>query len=80
VAQIELTEQALALTQRHAPVAFAHFEELIRSIALKSSGLGKYTNISHSDLPGSFVCTVVREPYFLADSLINEMYPNRFLY
>jgi HEXXH motif-containing protein len=79
-AQLQLTEEALTLIRRHAPLAFGHFQEIIRSVALKPPGVGNYTNISHSDLPGSFVCTVVRDPHWLADAFIHELYHNRLFF
>jgi hypothetical protein len=49
-------------------------------IALKPSGIGDYSNISHSDLPGSFVVTVANDPYLMADFFIHEFHHNRFFF
>jgi hypothetical protein len=78
--QVVLVSQALTLIKRHAADAYAQFQDTIRMIGLKPSNLGNYTNITHSDLPGSFVCTVVNDPYLMADSFIHELYHNRLFF
>jgi HEXXH motif-containing protein len=78
--QVDLTAQALELIRRHAPASFEHFREVIRLAALKPSELGDYSNISHSDLPGSFIVTVVKDPYVMADFFIHEFHHNRFFF
>jgi HEXXH motif-containing protein len=77
---LELTTQALQLLQRHSPETFRHFRDLIRLIALKSDEVGDYSNISHSDLPGSFVVTVTNDAYLMADFFTHEFYHNRFFF
>ncbi len=78
--RVRLTSEALELMHRHCPATFEHFREVIRLIALKPSGLGDYSNISHSDLPGSFVVSVVNDPYLMADFFIHEFHHNRFFF
>ena len=78
--QVGLTEQALNTIDRYAPASFQHLRTLMRAIALKPPGVGSYTNISHSDLPGSFVCTVIRNEYWMADAFIHEFYHNRLFF
>ncbi len=78
--QVSLTAQALELIHRHCPATFEHFCEVIRLIALKPSGIGDYSNISHSDLPGCFVVTVANDPYLMADFFIHEFHHNRFFF
>jgi HEXXH motif-containing protein len=75
-----LTAQALELMHRHCPKTFEHFREVIRLIALKPSEAGDYSNISHSDLPGSFVISVANDPYLMADFFIHEFHHNRFFF
>lgn len=75
-----LTSQALELIHRYCPDSFEHFRQLIRLIALKPSGIGDYSNASHSDLPGAFVITVAHDPYLMADFFIHEFYHNRFFF
>jgi HEXXH motif-containing protein len=77
---VSLTAQALELIHRHCPATFEHFCHVIRLIALKPSGIGDYSNISHSDLPGSFVVTVANDPYLMADFFIHEFHHNRFFF
>jgi len=78
--QTSLTAEALELIHRHCPKTFEHFREVIRLIALKPSEIGDYSNISHSDLPGSFVVSVANDPYMMADFFIHEFYHNRFFF
>ncbi len=68
---------ALRLMREHAPDTFSQFSEVIRYIALKPLGSGDYTNISHSDLPGTFIASRVENPYELADTFIHELHHNR---
>ncbi len=75
-----LTGQALELIHRHCPETFEHFRQVVRLIALKPSELGEYSNISHSDLPGSFAISVANDPYLMADFFIHEFHHNRFFF
>jgi len=77
---VTLTAKALELIHRHCPATFEHFCDVIRLIALKPSAVGDYSNISHSDLPGSFVVTVTNDPYLMADFFIHEFHHNRFFF
>ena len=77
---VDLTARALELIDRHCPATFEHFRKVIRLMALKSSEVGDYSNISHSDLPGSFVVTVANDPYLMADFFIHEFHHNRFFF
>ena len=78
--QLQLAEASLQLINRYVPDSFRHFRSLMRTIALKPPGIGDYTNISHSDLPGSFVCTVVPNEYWMADAFVHEFYHNRLFF
>lgn len=72
--------QALSLLDRYLPDTYAQFRSVMRYIALKPLLTGGYTNSSHSDLPGAFVCGIVHEPYELADGIIHEFYHNRLFF
>jgi HEXXH motif-containing protein len=74
---IPMTEEALRLVERHLPDAFNHICEFIRVIAFKPPQSGDYSNISYSDLPGSFVLGAMGEPYWIADGLVHETFHNR---
>ena len=78
--KVSLTSAALELIHRHSAVTFEHFSQVIRLIALKPSEIGDYSNISHSDLPGSFVVSVADDPYMMADFFIHEFHHNRFFF
>jgi HEXXH motif-containing protein len=77
---VGLVTDALGLLSHHTPETFAHFREVVRLIALKPDEIGDYSNISHSDLPGSFVITVAADPYMMADFFTHEFYHNRFFF
>ena len=72
--------QALSLIGRYQPETYSQFRNVMRYIALKPLRKGEYSNSSHSDLPGAFVCGIVHEPYELADGLIHEFNHNRLFF
>ncbi len=76
----ELAGRALGLIGRHTPEFFEHFRAIIRVIGLKPPSVGNFSNVSHSDLPGSFVCTVIRDPYWMAEGFIHELHHNRLFF
>ena len=61
--------------RRFQPVTFAHMEQGLHTIALRPSD-GTLFNISASELPGSFVCTVPADAYALAGAFIHEFHHN----
>jgi HEXXH motif-containing protein len=71
-------EAALALVRRHQPLSLEHFRRTIRVLALKPPMRGsKRDNVSHSDLPGSILMSIVPRPHHLADVCIHETHHNR---
>jgi HEXXH motif-containing protein len=78
--QIELLREALILLERHQPAALEHLRELVQVIALKPPAADKYSNVSFSDLPGAFILSAVRHPYWIADGLIHEFLHNRLFF
>ncbi len=72
--------RTLAVMQLHHRASFLQFRHVMRTVALKPRGSGTYTNISHSDLPGAFVASVVANPYELADTFIHELHHNRLFF
>ena len=77
---VNLVAETLALIERYQPAAYAQFRDVMRFIALKPQRTGNYTNISHSDLPGAFICGVVHEPLELGDTLLHEFHHNRLFF
>ncbi len=77
---VAVTSQALELLHRHLPQTFEHFSLIVRLIALKTSEAGEYSNVSHSDLPGSFIVSVANDPYMMADFFVHEFHHNRFFF
>lgn len=78
--QVGLVEDALALVERHHPLAFRHLREVVKLTALKPPAFGDYSNVSYSDLPGAFILSAVQEPYWIADGLIHELFHNRLFF
>ena len=86
---IDWTEMPLAFQSRHLstvveavdairqlqPMTFAHMEQALHTIALRPSDR-TFFNISASELPGAFVCTVPSDAYALASTFIHEFHHN----
>jgi HEXXH motif-containing protein len=67
---------ALAVIRRLQPATFAHLAAALHTIALKPPD-DNFANVSASELPGAFVCTVPpSEPYALASYFVHEFYHN----
>ena len=66
---------ALRTIRRFQPTTFRHMEEALHTIALRPND-GKPFNISASELPGSFVCTMPSDPFALAGAFIHEFHHN----
>ncbi len=73
----DLLARALQAIARHQPSTWQQLQQFLQVIALKPLTLGRYTNLTHSHLPGAFVCSAVAHPYELADTLIHEFHHNR---
>lgn len=68
---------ALAAIRRFQPETFLHISSALHTIALKPRDDTVLFNVSASELPGAFVCTIPpTEPYSLAGSFIHEFYHN----
>src|SRR5579872_1895079 len=80
VQQTELLREALALIERHQPATLEHMRELVQVIAFKPPGADEYSNVSFSDVPGAFILSAVRHPYWIADGLIHELLHNRLFF
>jgi HEXXH motif-containing protein len=78
--QTELLRDALTLLERHQPATLEHMRELVQVIAFKPPGADEYSNVSFSDLPGAFILSAVRHPYWIADGLIHELLHNRLFF
>ncbi len=77
---VTLVQEGLALVERHAPDALEQMRELVQVIAFKPPATADYSNVSFSDLPGAFILSAVREPYWMADALIHEFLHNRLFF
>jgi HEXXH motif-containing protein len=70
-------EAALRVLARHDPESFAQLGRLVRMISLQVCDPETYTNVTHSDLPGISLISVVQHPFFVADALIHELHHHR---
>jgi len=71
----KLVEDALEAIRRFQPMTFAHMAAGLHTIALKPED-ATFINVTASELPGAFVCTVPADPYVLASSFIHEFHHN----
>lgn len=76
----DLAGQTLEKMHLYAPRSFQQFRDMIQYIALKNMKTGDYTNLSHSELPGTFVASMVNNPYMLAETFIHELHHNRLFF
>jgi HEXXH motif-containing protein len=70
-----LVTDALSAIRRFQPSTFSHLAAGLRTIALKPYD-DILVNVTASELPGAFVCTVPSDPYALAASFIHEFHHN----
>jgi len=76
VQHVQVVTAALGAIGRLQPETFLHLASALHTIALKPRD-DELFNVSASELPGAFVCTVPPvEPYSLASSFIHEFYHN----
>lgn len=75
-----LVAESLGLMARHQPLAHSHFARLMRLVVMKPYGIAGYSNLSHSDLPGAAICSVIEDPYETTDTLVHELHHNRFFF
>lgn len=77
---LPLIRRAFDKVQRHHPESHAQMSESLRVVALKPLDCGSFTNMTHSDLPGAFILSVVDDPWELADTIIHEFHHNRLFF
>jgi HEXXH motif-containing protein len=70
-----LVSEALTAIRQYQPMTFEHLIAGLHTLALKPED-GSFVNVSASELPGAFVCTVPVDPYLLASSFIHEFHHN----
>jgi len=70
------TADAFEIIARMRPELQPAFESVARVLAFKTPDSADYTNLTHSELPGSFVCSAALHPYDLADTLVHEFHHN----
>ena len=73
---VEGTRDAFEIIARARPELQPAFATVARTIGFKPVDSADYTNLTHSELPGSFMCSQALNPYDLADTLIHEFHHN----
>jgi HEXXH motif-containing protein len=72
-----LVEKVLQAVAHYAPREFEQIAAHMQVLALKPADGGDYGNVSHSELPGACVLSVLDEPIIMGDRLIHEFHHNR---
>lgn len=75
-----VVKEALTLLENYHPRTFGQIRDFLQIIAFKPKQASTYNNLSHSDLPGSLICSSVKNAYELADTLIHEFHHNRLFF
>ena len=70
-----LVREALDAIRQYQPMTFAQLEGGLHTLALKPED-ATFINVTASELPGAFVCTVPADPFVLAASFIHEFHHN----
>ncbi|MDZ7736240.1 MAG: HEXXH motif-containing putative peptide modification protein [Gammaproteobacteria bacterium] len=78
--RVELVQQTLQVLRDRAPEVFAQFADAVPYIALKPLRGGDYTNLAHSELPGTFIAAAIDHPHEMADTFIHEFHHNRLFF
>jgi HEXXH motif-containing protein len=71
-----VVSEAFAIIARMRPELQTAFDGIARVVGFKLYEYADYTNLTHSELPGSFVCSNVYNAYDLADTLVHEFHHN----
>jgi len=70
-----LVADALAAVRRFQPSALSHFAAGLHTIGLKPHD-ADFVNVTASELPGAFACSVPTDTYLLGGSFIHEFHHN----
>ncbi|MGK7939254.1 MAG: AMP-binding protein [Crocosphaera sp.] len=74
---VSLVENGLELIEQYHPQTFEQLPYFMEILALKPLDMGNFINLSSSDFPGALICSVIDNPYRLADNFIHEFHHNR---
>lgn len=77
---LSLVAETLGLIAEYLPECYHHITSILKRIAIKPASSGDYTNISYSDLPGTFVASIYENPYEMADTFIHEFHHDRLFF
>jgi HEXXH motif-containing protein len=75
--QAERLEAVLAAVERYAPQQLEQFAAHVQVAVFKPAHLGDFSNVSHSELPGAFIVTLLDDSLIMADRFIHELHHNR---
>ncbi len=74
---VTLVKDGLALIEQYHPQTFEQLHYFMQVLALKPIDVGNFTNLTSSDFSGALICSVIENPYRLADNFIHEFHHNR---
>ncbi|MDJ0515625.1 MAG: AMP-binding protein [Trichodesmium sp. MO_231.B1] len=74
---VTLVKDGLALIEEYHPQTFEQLHYFMQVLALKPIDVGTFTNLTSSDFSGALICSVIENPYRLADNFIHEFHHNR---
>lgn len=76
----KLVAGALSTMQQYVPATYRVFLDHTWSLALKPLAAGGFTNIAHSELPGTFVAGAIANVLEMADTLIHEFHHHHLFF
>lgn len=74
---VTLVKDGLALIEQYHPQTLEQLHYFMQVLALKPIDVGTFTNLTSSDFSGALICSVIENPYRLADNFIHEFHHNR---
>jgi hypothetical protein len=78
--QENLIKECLEIINQYHPDSFHHFQKNTIWVGLKTLSAGTYSNITFSELPLSFMASVINNPFEMADAFIHEFHHNRLFF
>jgi len=70
-------EEVLSAIESYAPHQLEQLAAHVQVAAFKPAHLGDYSNVSHSELPGAYIVSMLDDPLIMADRCIHELHHNR---
>jgi hypothetical protein len=75
-----LIKESLEIIKQYHSDSFHHFQNNKMWVGLKPLSVGTYSNITYSELPLSFMASVINNSFEMADAFIHEFHHNRLFF